>query len=311
MAQNNRPRTSVDAKAKSRQQSRSVGTSKRRPSSQAKKGAAPKRSRGALYTWAAVAVVVVVVVVLVVVKVTSSKSTVSKSGGGGATSSSVVSEVTHVGKSVFSKVGIGKTAGVNAPKYVATDPVFTITTKPAIFYDGAEFCPYCAAERWSMIIALSRFGSFSGLADWASSSTDTYPSTPTFTFLHATYASQYLVAKLVESEDETHHPLQKLTKQESTLVAKYDTSTQSHPIPFIDIGGKILISGSSYSPQILQGLTRTAIAANLKDATNPVTQAIVGTANYITAAICSITSNAPSSVCSTKGVAAAAAALGI
>ena len=28
---------------------------------------------------------------------------------------------------------------------------------------GAEYCPYCAAQRWAMIVALSRFGTFSGL----------------------------------------------------------------------------------------------------------------------------------------------------
>ena len=40
---------------------------------------------------------------------------------------------------------------------------------------GAEYCPYCAAERWSMIVALGRFGTFSGLQTMRSSSTDSRP----------------------------------------------------------------------------------------------------------------------------------------
>ena len=39
----------------------------------------------------------------------------------------------------------------------------TANGKPEVLYMGAEYCPYCAAERWAMIVALSRFGTFSGL----------------------------------------------------------------------------------------------------------------------------------------------------
>ena len=41
-------------------------------------------------------------------------------------------------------------------------------TVPEILYMGAEYCPYCAAQRWSTIIALSRFGKFSGLGNMSS-----------------------------------------------------------------------------------------------------------------------------------------------
>lgn len=309
MATNNRPRNSADAKAKSRQQSRPVNAGKRPATA---KSGSKGRSRSTLFTWGAVAIVVVVVVVLVVVKVTGSKSTgTAAKGGGTSVSAAVLSEIEHVPASVFNKVGDGSSVGVNPPKYSATNPALTFTTKPGFFYDGAEFCPYCAAERWSMVIALSRFGTFNGLQNWFSSSTDSYPNTPTFTFTHATYTSQYLIAKLVESENETHQPLQKPTKQEQALIAKYDGTTNTHPIPFMDIGGKVIVSGSSYSPTVLEGLTHTQIAADLSDATNPVTQAIIGTANYLSAAICSMDTSAPSSVCASSGVKAAAKSLGI
>jgi Domain of unknown function (DUF929) len=40
----------------------------------------------------------------------------------------------------------------------------TASGKPEVLYTGAGFCPYCAAVRWPLIVALSRFGTFSGLA---------------------------------------------------------------------------------------------------------------------------------------------------
>ena len=73
--------------------------------------------------------------------------------------------------------------------------------KPLIFYFGAEFCPYCAAERWPLIVALSRFGTFTGLSTTTSSSSDAYPNTPTFTFRAASYTSDYVSFQAVEASD--------------------------------------------------------------------------------------------------------------
>jgi len=42
---------------------------------------------------------------------------------------------------------------------------------------GRSYCPYCAAERWSIIVALSKFGNFSGLTYMLSSAFDIDPST--------------------------------------------------------------------------------------------------------------------------------------
>src|SRR5438874_585634 len=54
--------------------------------------------------------------------------------------------------------------------------------KPEVLYIGDEYCPYCAAERWAMAVALSKFGTFTGLRGIRSSSSDAFPSTPTLTF---------------------------------------------------------------------------------------------------------------------------------
>lgn len=275
-----------------------------------------RRSRTALYTWSAVALVIVIVVVLVVISTTGTKkSTVFASQPVPAT---VRADVTNVPASVFNKVGTGIPGAINVPRVVSGQPALKFTHKPGIFALLGEFCPYCAAERWSMIAALSRFGSFNGLMTMQSSSTDVFPSTQTFDFATATYTSPYIATKLLEyyGQDKptgARTVLRQPTKAEISLVRKYDhpaTSTSSAgTIPFLDIGNRVFAAGVSYSPGPLQGLTRTTIASQLRNPNSAVTKLMIGTANYMSAAICAIDGGKPGSVCSSAGVQAAAKAL--
>ena len=189
-----------------------------------------------------------------------------------------------------------------------------------MLYYGAEYCPYCAAERWAIVAALSRFGTWSNLKITASSHTDVYAQTHTFSFHGATFTSPYLTFATVEQYSNVPTPgghyttLQNPTKEEATIIKygqKYLPSATPGQIgfPFINIDNMALISGPTYDPGILAGLTWTDIAGGLNDPTNPVTQAIVATANYISAAVCASTKGAPASVCTSPGVKAAAKAL--
>src|SRR5262249_35743790 len=155
-------------------------------------------------------------------------------------SAAVVNQVTHVSPSVVDAVGTGGTANKlqvakGAQALVGADG------KPQIVYVGADYCPYCAAERWSLIVALGRFGTFSNLHTMESSSTDTYPSTPTFTFYGSTYTSQYVDFQGVETvKQDEQTPLQTPTAQQQQLLAAYDVppyTTQTGSIPFMAIGG--------------------------------------------------------------------------
>jgi hypothetical protein len=159
---------------------------------------------------------------------------------------------------------------------------------PGVYFYGAEYRPYCAAARWSIIVALSRFGSFRGLGNMSSSASDFFPNTATFTFAKATYSSPYIVFKsdecLSDQVSATHNRYQVLmepTKLEQSLVNTYDTNkyfpglpAEQHGFPFIDFGNKLLES-SIYDPSILQGLDRNEIASGLADPKNPITQVIV------------------------------------
>jgi Domain of unknown function (DUF929) len=184
-----------------------------------------------------------------------------------------------------------------------------------VLYIGAEYCPYCAAERWAMVVALSRFGTWSGLATVHSGKAngggtpEPYPDTPTWTFVHATLTSQYLTFTPVEgytnipdTKTKFYTVLQTPTAAQQALLTKYDVpplvpSGSNGAIPFIDFGNKYAIGGAGYNPGILSGLTWSQIAADLSNPHSTVAQAILGTANYITAAICGITGNAPATAC--------------
>jgi len=222
----------------------------------------------------------------------------------------VVQAVTHVPQSVFDTVGLQP--NVAAPVIVHAQKPLTFGGKPGIYYEGAEPCPYCAAERWAFVIALARFGTWSELGINQSATNDIDPATQTFTFSHATYSSPYVTVRTREtlSSDQLSNgdyaPLQRPTPQETTLLNRY-TSAKYFPanpgyFPFLDFGNRVVISQSSYNPYLLHGLTREQIAADLSDPSNPVTMDIVATANYLSAATCLIDGGRPTTVCQSPGV---------
>jgi len=285
-----------------------------------------------LFTWIAIALVVVVVATLVIIKVTSGNS----SNGTGVfqpTDAATAAQVTGVPAATFDNVAINSpVAPISPPIPLKGQPSFTTTTSagtlPTVFYLGAEYCPYCAAERWPLIVALGRFGTFSNLGDMESSTQpgEPYPGTPTFTFVKSTYTSKYLVFRSIEqytnvpdASTNFYTTLQNPSKEELANFKKYDTSkwipnitsNQNYSIPYLTIDNKYIVSGSSYTPATLASLTRSQIAQGLSDPTSPVTDAIVATANYLSAAICVATKDQPTNVCTSTGVMAAKKAMGI
>ena len=285
----------------------------------------PRRSPTALLTWGAVALILIIVVVLLVVKITSGSNASSGQKAFIPTTPQVAHDVTNIPTSVYNQVGIKSSlASVSPPTIVGGQPPLTIAGLPGMYYFGAEYCPYCAAERWAVVASLSRFGKWANLGDMQSTTNDVFPGTQTFTLVKSTFTSPYLGLQTTEANSDQPLPngqgyktLQRATAAQRKLVSTYDTpkyfpgSGTGGGIPFISIGNKAFISGASYSPSILQGLSRSDIASNLSDASNPVTQAIVATSNYISASICHTNGGKPASVCTSSGVMAAAKALKI
>jgi hypothetical protein len=57
-----------------------------------------------------------------------------------------------------------------------------------------------------------------------------------------------------------------------------------------------------YLPDVLSGMTWTAVADALAQASSPQAKAILGSANLITAAVCKLTADQPASVCSSSTI---------
>lgn len=268
------------------------------------------RQRRAIWISAsAVAVVVVILAALVIVKVSGGGSSTAAPGATGPASPAVVAGVTKVPAATLNTVGVGSVSALPKP---LDSPALTADGKPRVLYIGAEYCPYCAAERWGMAVALSRFGTWSGLQTTSSSATDVDPSTPTLSFHGATYTSPYLSFTGVEEttnvpDGKGYKPLDTPTAADAALLTKYDAppyvaASAQGAIPFVDIGGRYLISGASYDPKLLAGKTHEQVAAALADPTSTLAKAIDGTANTITATLCSITKNKPANVCTNSTI---------
>jgi len=202
---------------------------------------------------------------------------------------------------------IGQGSASNLIKPVSGTPLTGPSGKPLVFYFGAEYCPYCGAERWPIIVALSRFGTFSGLATTSSSSTDIYPNTPTFTFHGSTFTSRYIDFQAVETTDRNQNPLETPTAAQQALVNQYDTSGS---IPFVDLGNRFAFAGAMYLPDVLAGMSWEAVAGSLSQPDTTQAKAVIGSANLITAAVCRMTSDQPSSVCTSASIQAIEKKLG-
>ena len=272
---------------------------------------AEQRKRILLATGSII-VVAAVVLTFVIIKLNgkpagSTSAQGLSNGPVGTSLASVVHDITTVPVSTSDAVGEGS---VTAKPTSIKGTALTVNGKPEMLYVGAEYCPYCGAERWAMIVALSRFGTFTGLSTVHSAvangagQAEPDPDTPTWTFLHAKYTSPYLTFTTVEeltnipdTANGEYTTLQTPTAAQQALVTKYAGAQGS--IPFIDFGNKYMIEGASYDAGVLgQGkLSWATIAADLHNPNSPVAKAVLGVANYITAAICGITGNQPASAC--------------
>ena len=217
----------------------------------------------------------------------------------------VVNSLTSLPAAELDSVGQG--SANNLIKPVSGTALTGPTGKPLVFYFGAEYCPYCGAERWPIIVALSRFGSFSGLKTTSSSSSDIYPNTPTFTFHGSGYTSQYIDFQAVETSDRNQNALETPTTAQEALVNRYDTTGS---IPFVDFGNRYAFAGAMYLPDVLAGMSWQAVADALAQPDSQQAKAVLGSANLVTAAVCRLTADQPSTVCSSAAIQALEKKLG-
>ncbi len=217
----------------------------------------------------------------------------------GPVSSSVINAVVNVPQATLNSVGVGTSS--NQPKAGDSSVTLTADGKPRVLYVGGEFCPYCAGQRWALTQALSRFGTFAALQTGRSNADGLY--LDTFSYHGASYTSTTVSFTGAEIYDRNGKALDTLSASDNSL---YQAAAG---IPYVNIGGKYIVSGASFDVKVLDGLDWTQISQQMQDPTTKVAQAVDGAANVLTAAICGVTNNAPTSVCNTPAVQAGAAKL--
>ncbi len=108
----------------------------------------------------------------------------------------VFNAVTRVNPALLAQIGTGNAQSTIRP-VKGSSSLTGPTGKPEFFYVGGEFCPYCAAQRWSVVVAVSRFGTFGPLSQITSSEQNL----SSLSFHNSTYKSQYVDFVGMETKD--------------------------------------------------------------------------------------------------------------
>ncbi|MEW1952938.1 DUF929 family protein [Terrabacter sp. NPDC080008] len=260
-----------------------------------------ERQRKQVIAAVVAVVVVVIAVVLGVVISNRPKPAPAATGGAGATALATLEKLPA---SLFDKAPAPTPAQAPAKLQGATP--LTQDGKPKVLYVGAEYCPYCAMERWALIGALSRFGTFSGITETTSSSNDVHPDTPTFSFKDAKYTSDVLAFQAIETQDRNGKPLQTLDGENLALFQKYNPGGG---IPWIDYGGTHATSGATVDANAVDGKTYEQIITGIQDPSSDIGKTMTPAMNMISAQICKATQGKPANVCTSQGVTAASVLL--
>jgi hypothetical protein len=206
-----------------------------------------------------------------------------------------------VSNSTLEKVGLPATVAI--PTRV-NPTLHTAGTNGVVSYVGAEYCPYCAIQRWGLLVALSKFGTFTNLNhEILSSSTDVYPHLASWSFIGAEYTSKYFQFDPVEltSDQRTsaggYKPLEKMTDPERVAYEKFNPQGE---LPFVDFGNHYVTLGASSSPSVLEGLSPSAIGQQLNNPKSAVALAVDGSANYFIASLCSMAQTDAPAICSSR-----------
>lgn len=234
----------------------------------------------------------------------------------------IVQSVTNVPVSTLNQVGAGELSGGAAFTVLKLHTgQLTSHGKPELVTMNLAWCPHCAANSWSLAVALSRFGTLTGLrvidsgthycvllADpcgLTSRPSPCYPHTHGLSFLRARYRSSYLSFAPIVLQDVAGRNVEEPTRRQNAALNSFDQQGQT---PAVDIGGAFGFVNSGFSPGVLAHRSWSQIAGSLAHAHSPIARRVDGLANLFTAAICRVTRGRPASVCKSRGVAIAGAA---
>ncbi|EQD28847.1 secreted protein containing DUF929 [mine drainage metagenome] len=228
------------------------------------------------------------------------------------TSSSAISQLYGIANNVSlaDTIGIGTVpVGPKGALPIITNsntPLVGLNGRLMVLYVGADYCPFCAVTRWSLILALMRFGNFTELHYMTSSAVDYAPNTPTFTFYNSAYSSHIInftafeIAKnIFNSTIDNYEPLQTVPSRYNNIMVYYSekyTGSPNYSIPIIDYGNYSVEIGAMADPKLLSNDNWSTIMSDIKNPNTAISQGIVGAADVITAQICHEINNS-ASVC--------------
>lgn len=284
------PKTKSNADARARAQAKR----------EAMRRAERNRRRGFLALWGTLGLVVVLVVVLAVV-FTVGHNNDTKSVTAPASPALVQDLVVpEAALASAGTSGLGSRV-VGLTPITGGDPI-TTDGKPTVVYVGGEFCPYCAAQRWALAVALDRFGTFTGLQTTRSAADD--GNYATLTFVGSTYTSQYVSFDGKEIYDRAKKTIKSQTL-DAAAAASYKKYGQVGSVPYFTVNNQY--KGTvQFNPSDLGTKSADAIAAEISAGQTSLAKDVLASANIITAAICKATNGQPAAVCSAAEVTAAA-----
>ncbi len=309
---NNRPRPPTKsqggkASTKATEVSTKAATAKKSASSQrfaarqtAKQEAArrERRVRNRTYGILAIALVVLLVAVLVIVKIAGGGSGTLDQASPPAGTQIPAATLAKLQSVPISTLAAAPTSGIVTTPQSANGSSLVAGGKPDLLFIGAEYCPHCAAERWPMYIALSKFGTFNPQPGRIHSANDD-GDVPTLTFYGTTYTSPYFTFNPVEvytnkPEGNGYAPLQTPTQAQLTLWQ----NTNGGTFPFVDFGGKKVLPSAQYLFTPLENLPFSAVAAQVGNNSTAIGATIDASAAQLVTTICgSLSNQKPASVC--------------
>ena len=277
----------------------------------------PRRPWPTLLAWLATLGVISLIATLIVVKVVHSEP----SGG--------LDPVTQVSDAVATNLATVPESAFAAAKatpvpmvdvlHPRRGPILTGISPngarlPLVVFVGTESSMSSAAERWALIVALSRFGRFTKLGAVTSSATAWPPSLESFTFRGARYRSAYLAFAGYElsaehPDDLGNYPTAVTLPQDiANLVRTNDTTASdlaSAPsgvsaepaYPFVDLGGRSVLVGTQVPPSALIGISRFDLSNILAGPPRFKSLSVLTAANELVVQLCGLTHGKPVKVC--------------
>lgn len=171
--------------------------------------------------------------------------------------------------------------------HVTDQPLKRPGGKSLVYFMGAGFCPFCAAERWAIVKALERFGKWEGVVEDKSAGHDEkYLNVPTFNLARAKYQSDTVEFAGKETADRNFEPLQELDDKDYEILDMYNPDQM---IPFLLVDGQYMQVGAGYSPELIQNMMHEKVRAELGNPNSAIGKAINAEIDNITALICKVT----------------------